>query len=389
MRIHRIVERTATLGVILAIGACAKGSDLGGNETSTGGAGGAGGSSQVGSGGRVAVGGRSADAGEDTNGGTTSAAGGLGQAGAIVISRGGGAQAGGSGNAGTTGSGQGGNGGASQVDAPVDGLGIHQTPSGDPTTGSINLNMKLENKSGAAVELTTVTIHYYFTVDGWSSPVAEKYYVSGTGVVAPTPDIVEMEVGEEGADHYAEISFTAGSLANNGVLEFQGAIHDVDWSKDDYDQTNDYSFTQLVGYNDRITVYVSGALSWGVEPGTESGSGGSGGADGAGGAESGGEAGAPAGEGGSTAGEAGATAAAGTSAEAGTSSEAGATSELGGTPADAGSSGTEEGGVEASAGTSSAAGSTGEPEGLGGSEAEAGAANEAGAAGTALSSLAW
>jgi hypothetical protein len=364
MDIDRTVGYGLALGLLLSVGACAKGSDLKGGAEATGDDGGstasvgAGGKKTAGSGGRAV-----AEAGGGSSvskGGGGGVSGGVGQGGAIILSRGGGPQGlgGTQSNGGATTAGAA---GTSDVGAPVDGLGVHQVDTA-PKDGAYPLNLKLENKSGATVNLSKVTIRYYFTIDDWTKPVAVVYYAGANGVTADEPVVAEMDV-QDGADHYVEIAFTAGSLANNGVLEFQGELHDNDYSTD-FDPTNDFSYTGLEGYNDHITVYVSGALSWGIEPGTQEGTGGAGGEAGAAGAESGGAAGsAGAGEAGVAAGEGGA------GGEGGASSEAGASSTDGGASTTDGGTSSVDGGGSAGA---SGVGDAGTTSSAGGADASAG-----------------
>lgn len=348
MDIHPTLSCAAIVGLALSLGACARGSDLDERDFRSEGFGGSGGKAIVGAGGAMGsfAGGRVAESGRGTAGeadglggsgigggtvglgdggvsagvGGLSAAGGrLGQAGAVVLSRGGGVQGVGGAPQGSGGTLSDGTAGGSEVAAPVTGVGVHQTAAAaGGNTSAIPLNLKLENKSGGALDVVDVTIRYYFTGDGWPNPVGEAFYAganAGANKVEPTIAVYPMEP-VQGADHYAEIGFSAATLANNGVLEFTGQLHDEDY-KGSFDATDDYSYTGLQGYNDRITVYVDGALSWGTEPDAAAEADDVGGAFGAGGADSEGVAGS------GTSGEAGAVS--GSAGDTGAGSAAGAT----------------------------------------------------------------
>jgi hypothetical protein len=355
MDIDRTFGYAALVGLAVLVGACAKGSDLDESDFKSAGRGGSGGKAIVGAGGAAsgdagggaienALGGGTtkAGAGGVVGAGGLNAAAGLGQAGAIVLSRGGGAQ----GLGGVQGSGgdtADGTAGASDVKAPVSGVGVHQTVAAiGEKASAIPFNLKLENNSGGSIDITKVTIHYYFTCDGWLNPTGKVYYAganAGANAVTATIELKPM-AEEEGADYFAEIGFSKATLANNGVLEFNGELFDAKY-EGSFDVANDYSYTGLQGYNDHITVYVDGVLSWGIEPGTDGGVDGAGGANGEGGAESAGAAGsADNGEGGAV------SATGGDSGEAGAAMADGGTSASGGTK-EAASGGSSPGGASA------------------------------------------
>jgi hypothetical protein len=144
------------------------------------------------------------------------------------------------------------------------------------TTNSIYPKTKLINQGSAAVNLSTVTIRYYYTVDGDKS---QSYWCDYAAITSPTQStitsavtgkFVKMATPVTGADYYLEIGFTsaAGSLAAGGTVEIQSRFAKTDWTN--YTQTGDYSFNPTASnYTDstKVTAYVSGALIWGTEPG--------------------------------------------------------------------------------------------------------------------------
>ena len=143
------------------------------------------------------------------------------------------------------------------------------------TTNSVSPVIRLTNQGTVAISLSTVTIRYYYTIDG---DKAQNYYcdyaVMNPGNTVKTSNItgnfVKMGTVVSGADYYLEIGFTsvAGSLAAGATVDIQSRFAKTDWTN--YTQTGDYSSnssaTSLVDWN-YVTAYVSGNLQWGTEPG--------------------------------------------------------------------------------------------------------------------------
>jgi hypothetical protein len=143
-------------------------------------------------------------------------------------------------------------------------------------TNSISPKFKLFNQSSAAISLANVTIRYYYTIDGEK---AQSFWCDYAAITSPTQSaitsavtgkFVKMATTATGADYYLEVGFTsaAGSLAAGGTAEIQTRFAKTDWTN--YTQTGDYSFNATgTNYADwtKATAYISGALTWGTEPG--------------------------------------------------------------------------------------------------------------------------
>lgn len=135
-------------------------------------------------------------------------------------------------------------------------------------SNTISANFRITNTGNSKIDLSSVTLRYYYTKDGSQS---QKFFCdySTAGSENVTGTFKSLDTAVTGADTYVEIGFTsaAGSLAAGQSADVQVRIAKSDWSN--YDQSNDYSFNSTATtYTDSATVtgYVSGVLLWGVEP---------------------------------------------------------------------------------------------------------------------------
>ena len=101
-----------------------------------------------------------------------------------------------------------------------------------------------------------------------SDAVCECYSVQGA--IKTCDDVKRTFV--EGPPTYLQITFDVpptyrfwGTTDEVSEIEaLQIAIHRKDYQNDD--MTNDYSYQDKSGANEKITVYYDGKLVWGVEP---------------------------------------------------------------------------------------------------------------------------
>ena len=135
------------------------------------------------------------------------------------------------------------------------------------TSGDIRFNAALVNTGTAAVDLTKVSVRYWYTRDNTVGQTYScDYALMGCAKVAGS--FTTVSPARTGADGYLELKFTSGTLspgASTGPV--QSRFFHTDWTQ--YTQTGDYSFdatkTTLADWS-HLTVYYSGALIWGVEP---------------------------------------------------------------------------------------------------------------------------
>jgi len=177
---------------------------------------------------------------------------------------------------------------------PIGNLGVYLPQNGAITgSQSLTLHVDIVNTSSTTQDMSTVTMRYWYVDDGWGSAqltLATEYVsigYSNTGTVTYVGSFA-VSPAQTGADHYVEFSFT-GTLAavndtsSNDKFHVQVALHAPGYAGS-ANVANDYSVMTSTGYDDRITLYSSGTLIWGTEPGgsTVTGSGGASGVGGTG-----------------------------------------------------------------------------------------------------------
>jgi endoglucanase len=131
-------------------------------------------------------------------------------------------------------------------------------------------HLQIVNNGATAVDITTLTMRYYYTKDG--SPATDQafacdYAQMGCNVIS----VAFNTATGTNADEYAEFSFTTGApslAAGASTGEIQARLHPADYQYM-FTQTNDYSFDATktaYAYWSNVTLYVNGTLVWGTEP---------------------------------------------------------------------------------------------------------------------------
>jgi hypothetical protein len=239
--------------------------------TSAGGAGGKGGASATGGkGGAGGGGGAGGSSYIGASGITTSPFGGSGGAGGTPDT-----SAGGTGDAGGAG------GTIDTTPIPTDGLAVFVVAKTTGGTGQITLNLRIDNLSPQSVNMSSVTLRYWYLDQGeglGTSLTLTTYYVkigySGGGGVTLNK-AVAVSPALAGADSYVELSFT-GTLAAKGDTshndQFTVNIGLTNGNHGTVDVSNDYSYDggKTGSYDDKITLYQNGKLISGTEPGGKS-----------------------------------------------------------------------------------------------------------------------
>jgi endoglucanase len=143
---------------------------------------------------------------------------------------------------------------------------------GDPGAASDNAikpYLQVANTGNTAINLSDVTIRYWYTIDSNQSQTYWCDYAA-VGCSNVNGSFVAVSPARTNADYYLEISFTAGagSLAPGGnSSDIQSRFSKNDWSN--YDESNDYSYNgTMTSYGSwtKVTAYYKGTLVWGTEP---------------------------------------------------------------------------------------------------------------------------
>ena len=157
-----------------------------------------------------------------------------------------------------------------------------------PDHSSVAFDVSISNNGAMPQALSDLTLRYWFTADGITSFTAHMYYATTASITSST--IMETfstlnasstPPATATADSYMEVSFTAGA----GSIAAMSSTDDIQLEFNDstYNGTqnegNDYSHTAsdtMTGCDENnvltcqtmtITLYRSGKLVWGNEPG--------------------------------------------------------------------------------------------------------------------------
>ncbi|WP_335926393.1 cellulose binding domain-containing protein [Paenibacillus lutimineralis] len=157
-------------------------------------------------------------------------------------------------------SGGGGNGGGNLVVQ-------YKAQNTNASSNTLAPNFVIKNNGTSAVSLSNLKIRYYFTKDGNQ---ALNSYIDWAAVGNSNVSAAFGSTTGTNADTYLEISFGsgAGSIAPGATSgDIQTRIAKADWSN--FNQSNDYSYdptkTSFTDWN-KVTIYQSGTLVWGIEP---------------------------------------------------------------------------------------------------------------------------
>ena len=144
-----------------------------------------------------------------------------------------------------------------------------QYKNNDSATGDnqIRPGLRLVNDGSGAVDLSKVTVRYWFTGESSSAGYQPFCDWAQLGCSTVKSSVGAVAPSRTGADHYLQLGFTSGSLAagaDTGDLQLR--LAKSDWSN--FDESDDYSRGANTSYADasKVTVYVAGALVWGTEP---------------------------------------------------------------------------------------------------------------------------
>ncbi len=142
----------------------------------------------------------------------------------------------------------------------------YRNPDSSATDNQIKPHLQVANTGTSALDLSKVTVRYYFTRDGGSSTVNVWCDWAAMGCANVKWRVVPMATSRTGADTYVEVTFVGSLAAGRSTGEIQLRMAKGDWSA--FNETNDYSRGTNTSYADATKVpgYVTGTLAWGAEP---------------------------------------------------------------------------------------------------------------------------
>jgi hypothetical protein len=132
-----------------------------------------------------------------------------------------------------------------------------------PVSNQIGPQFKIVNTGKAPVNLTDLSIRYYFKFDG-----SQKLNIWCDWATIGCDNLRAQFVPAGPGQFYLQNSFISGVISPGGDSgEFQNRFAKDDWSN--FDQSHDYSFDPShISYSDwdHVTLYLNGVLVWGREP---------------------------------------------------------------------------------------------------------------------------
>lgn len=135
------------------------------------------------------------------------------------------------------------------------------------TDNAIRPGLQVTNARSATLDLSTVSVRYYFTRDGGASSVSAFCDYAAVGCAQVKLKVVPLTTPAAGADAYLEVTFAGGSVAaGKDTGDIQLRMSKSDWSN--FNEANDYSRSTATAYADApaIPAYTGTTLAWGTPP---------------------------------------------------------------------------------------------------------------------------
>lgn len=144
-----------------------------------------------------------------------------------------------------------------------------QTYNSQSSGNQIYTNYNIVNTGSSAIDLTELTVRYYFTGEATPTTQGFNFYIDYTTNISQSDIVANFNSISDAtdADTCLELTFKGGTLSPNAAIFIQSRISKSDWTNFD-NQSNDYSYNGASGLVDwdKVTAHISGVLAWGTEP---------------------------------------------------------------------------------------------------------------------------
>ena len=136
----------------------------------------------------------------------------------------------------------------------------------DPHDNAIKPGLKIRNTGTVPIDLSRVTLRYWFTADD-----AKKFEgfcdYAELGCAKVTTDFNKTKPERPGADTYLEVGFSGGTVqagGNSGQIQLR--VHGKKFEL--FDELNDYSHGTNTSFATtmKVAAYLDGTLVWGTPP---------------------------------------------------------------------------------------------------------------------------
>ncbi|MEN2775502.1 cellulose binding domain-containing protein [Acetivibrio clariflavus] len=131
---------------------------------------------------------------------------------------------------------------------------------------AIRWDFVIENTGNSYIDLRNVKVRYYFKDDYKNINFAVYFYSLGDEKNDVKGKVYNIRQSDS-SHKYLEVTFEKGSIPPGDAAWVFGAITRDDWTE--FNQEDDWSFLQgnsTFSYWDKMTVYISDKLVWGIEP---------------------------------------------------------------------------------------------------------------------------
>ncbi len=132
---------------------------------------------------------------------------------------------------------------------------------------AIRWDFVIENTGNELIDLKNVKVRYYFKEDVDKTINFSVYFYSLGEEKADVNGEIYNVTRPDSINRYLEVTFEKGSISPGESAWVFGAITREDWTE--FNQKDDWSFNQgTLSFSDwnKMTVYISDELVWGIEP---------------------------------------------------------------------------------------------------------------------------